>query len=105
MTYKMSFWFEYGGHCLWSANDKSREKFGYAVDNRCLPVSHSLFEELNSMEREFRSYLNWEDPSGPSTWTTEHKADFCIRADKLYQKLVAELGVEFEIINEQNNLI
>lgn len=50
----MNFWFEHGGHCLWPANDKSREKFGYAVDNSCLPVSRSLIEEMNDMELEFR---------------------------------------------------
>ena len=55
MTYKMNFWFEHGGHCLWSANGRSREKFGYAVDNSCLPVSRSLLEEMNDMECEFHS--------------------------------------------------
>lgn len=104
MTYKMNFWFEHGGHCLWSANDRSREEFGYAVDNSCLPVSYSLLEEMNDMECEFHSYLNWSDPAGPSPWTAEHKVDFCSRAWELYKKLAAELGDEFEIIYAQNVL-
>ena len=100
----MSFWFEYGGHCLWSANDRSRERFGNAIDNSRLPVSPLLLKELNDMEHEFQSYLNWDDPAGPSPWTDEHKTDFCIRANELYQNLVSDLGDEFEIINEQNYL-
>ena len=101
----MNFWFEHGGHCLWSANNRSREKLGYAVDNNLLPVSHSLLEEMNDMEREFHSYLNWSDPAGPSPWTAEHKADFCSRAMVLYKKLTAELGDDFMITYAQNDLL
>ena len=40
--YKMKYWFEWGGTCLWSANDAARKKFGYDVDEQKLPISRKL---------------------------------------------------------------
>ena len=40
--YKMKYWFEWGGTCLWSANDAARKEFGYAVDEQKLPISATL---------------------------------------------------------------
>lgn len=33
--YKMKYWFEWGGTCLWSANDAARKEFGYAYEIVC----------------------------------------------------------------------
>ena len=36
--YKLHFWFEHGGICLWGLNDNTKNKYGYAVSNKDLPI-------------------------------------------------------------------
>ena len=38
----MKYWFEWGGTCLWSANDAAKKEFNYAVDEQKLPISAKL---------------------------------------------------------------
>ena len=98
--YVLKYWFEHGGACLWSANDAAKEEFGYAIDNERLPISKELVSELELLENEYYGYLDWEYPPDPSPWSTEQKIGFVNRANKLYMKLLSELGSDFEIINE-----
>ncbi len=44
--YKFKYWFEWGGTYLWSANDEARYEFGYAVDEKNLPIFKNLIRYL-----------------------------------------------------------
>lgn len=98
--YILKYWFEHGGTCLWSTNDLAKNKFDYAIANEKLPISKSLIKELYALEEEYHGYLDWEYPPNPSPWTENQKSDFKYRANKVYHKLLSELGIEYEIINE-----
>jgi len=99
MKYKLKYWFEHGGGCLWSKNEEASAKYGYPVVLERLPISEKLIGELYQLEKEYGSYLNWSDPASPSPWTEEHKRDFLSRAQKVHVALVAELGEDFDVIS------
>jgi len=80
-------------------NDEAKEKYGYPIENDRLPISEGLINELNSLEVEYATYLDWSCPSNPSLWTEEHKADFVCRATSVYRKLKDELGADFQLEN------
>lgn len=86
-------------------NDKAKEKFGYAIDSGLLPISEGLKHEINILEKEHGTYLNWDCPQDPSTWFEEHKEDFCARSTAVYEKLKTELGSRFNLVNEVRNSI
>lgn len=99
--YVLKYLFDYGaGVCLWSVNDLAKRKFNYPIENCELPISKSLGEEIDRLIVEYDTSLNWDYPPDPSPWTTEQRNDFKYRANIAYQKLLLELGDEFEILNE-----
>ena len=98
--YELRFWFEHGGYCLWGMNDNAEKEYGYAIKNETLPISENLINELNSLNDEYATYLDWDEPQNPSPWTEEHKVDFLNRATVAYKKLKCELGSDYEVINE-----
>lgn len=100
LKYVFKYWFEHGGTCLWSMNDDARNKFGYAMDNKKLPISKALVDELYALETEYHGYLDWDYPPAPSPWKLKQKNEFKNRANEAHLKLKLELGSNFEIINE-----
>ena len=98
--YELRFWFEHGGTCLWSKNDLARKKHGYAVDFYALPISRRLMAELEALENEYRTILDWSAPQNPLLWDTEKKQDFVDRATAVCNKLKAELHDDYLIENE-----
>lgn len=98
--YKLKYWFEHGGICIWGANTAAKDKYGYAIETVSLPISSSLIETLNSLEEEYTTYLDWEYPPNPSPWTEEHKQDFIKQATKAYKKLCEELGEAYVVENK-----
>lgn len=103
--YQLRFWFEHGGPCIWGMNDKTKRKYGYAIKSDSLPISINLANEINNLEEEYGTYLDWSSPQRPSSWTKEQKIDFINRANLVYNKLKNELGTKFEIINEIDKCI
>lgn len=97
--YRLKFWFEHGGICIWAANDKSKAEYGYAINNDLLPISGELVSLLNSLEEEYHTYLDWEYPPNPSPWSTENKNDFIVRATEAYNNLCKELGESYIVEN------
>ena len=69
--YELRFWFEHGGTCLWSKNDEAREKYGYAVDFYALPISSQPMNELESLENEYSTILDWAVLQNPLLWDEE----------------------------------
>jgi hypothetical protein len=103
--YKLKYWFEYGGICIWGVNAASKDKFGYAIETISLPISDSLIEMLNKLEEEYHSYLDWDYPPNPSPWTEEHKQDFIRRATNAHERLCKELGENYEVENEVTSCV
>lgn len=101
--YIIRFWFEHGGICLWSANTTAHDKYGYPIENKKLPISSELIDKLNNLEAEYHTYLDWDYPPNPSSWSKEHKEDFIKRATNVYDILCNELGYEYEVINDVRN--
>jgi hypothetical protein len=58
-----------------------------------------LVNELNNLEQEYISYLDFNYPLNPSPWTEKHKLDFVNRATLAFEKLKKELDSDFEIEN------
>ena len=103
--YKIKFWFEHGGVCLWGDNDKTEEKYGLVIEPQDLPISDYLKNQLEDLMDEYGTYLDWDAPQNPSPWSIEHKQDFVNRATEVYKKLKDELSEDFEIINEAHNSV
>ncbi|MBD5144940.1 MAG: hypothetical protein HDT21_03355 [Ruminococcus sp.] len=101
--YVIRFFFEYGcvGDCLWCGNDAARDKFDVdPIEFDKLNLSEKLKAALTQLSDEFQSSLDWEYPPYPSPWTKEHWENFNSRTNDVYDRLVSELGSNFEIINE-----
>lgn len=98
--YRLKFWFEHGGNCIWASNDKANAEYGYAINSNSLPISNELVSLLNSLENEFYTYLDWVYPPNPSPWSEDHKKDFIDRATVAYNNLCKELGEIYIIEND-----
>ena len=105
MKYKLKYWFEHGGGCLWSENEVTKARFGYPVAIEKLPLTSETVKRLYQLEEEYSSYLNWDDPASPSLWTKEQKSDFLCRAQKIQMDLVKELGDDYEIMSEVSSCV
>ena len=100
--------FDWGsGVCLWSSNDEAKEKFGdYPIEDlEKLPVSAELRRELGYLITEHDKALDWDDPGGDLLWNDQQIADFKLRAAQAYERLVRELGNDFEVELKENGLI
>jgi len=103
--YKLKFWFEHGGGCLWSVNDAAREKYGYYIDTKSLPLSKSTQDKINDLELVYGTFLDWDNPQEPSKWPEEQKLDFIKKSTELYHILSDELGQDYEISNNVGSCV
>ena len=92
--YQIRFFFEWGGDYLWPI---SNDKFTFTtfavdpIDPRSLGVPEQLCEQLDSLCDEYQTSLDWNNPSGPSTWTFDHHLDFERRTKQAYEELANTL--------------
>jgi hypothetical protein len=100
-VYVLRFFFDYGGTCLWAANDLARERFGYPVELSELPIPDDLRHELQLAGERFDTSLNWDNPAGPSPWSKEDSEQFTELTDCLLDRLRVALGPSFEIRDER----
>lgn len=85
------FFFDWGtNQCLWDHE-------GLMNLDR-LGISEPLCLTLKNMGDEMQSALNWDDPTAPSPWSPERRADFARRARNAYEQLCKELNGRYEII-------
>ncbi|MBO5211317.1 MAG: hypothetical protein J6B80_05245 [Clostridia bacterium] len=86
--------FDYcAGSCIWGMNGEgllSLEKF---------PISNKLKNKIEELSNEFDSILNWDDPAAGFVWSKEQIADFRLRANAVYDELVAALGEDYTVEN------
>ena len=97
--YKMKYWFEWGGTCLWSANDAAIEEFDYAVDEQKLPISRKLKNLLWYLQAYHENMMDMDNAPDDSPWWTEEDTIMFDKKKKIaYEQLCQELGEEYEIV-------
>ena len=103
--YKLRFFIEWGGNCLWpdSTDKDTYEKYDVGpLLPKDLGCSDDLCRELDALEEEYQTALDWEYPPDPSPWSEEHFFDFFQRLRCAYVKLCKELEYNFEITYSMN---
>ena len=103
--YLLLFWFEHGGICIWGKNEATKEKYGYAIESNELPLSKELINILDNLELSYARSLNWASPLEPAPWTKDERDMFRKEANEAYDRLIKELGPDFEIINDIESCI
>lgn len=97
----MRFFFDAGsGTALWAANPRDRELLGYAVDNRQLPVSQALRDDLTALVAKYDTSLNWDYPPAPGPWREPQCRQFNEAVHQAIERLNAELGPGWEVRDE-----
>jgi hypothetical protein len=99
--YVLRFFFDYGGTCLWAANDAARARFGYAVDPADLPIADELKGAVIRACGRFDTSVDWEYPPAPSPWSKQEWEQFDCAAARLLDQLRAALGATFEVRDER----
>ena len=102
MRYRFRFWFQWGCGddycpCLWSCDDYTKERFGYAADINDLPLSDELKQLIFDLGIKHDAALDWDYPPVPLLWTKEEEDEFYKGAHEAYDRLTKELGSEYEI--------
>jgi hypothetical protein len=98
--YQLSYRFDAGsGICLWATNDEAREKFGYPVDLRVLPISHDTIARGRALIDRFDSFINWDDPAGRSPWSITEFESFEADSIEFFSLLRNALGLDFDVLD------
>ncbi len=98
--YILRFFFDAGsGVCLWSGNEVTNSKYGYAIAFADLPLSESAIKEGEELVQLYDNSIDWEYPVNPSVWATEEKNNFTIRVEQFINLLQKELGSSFFVQN------
>ena len=99
--YALRFYFDPGsGNCLWSACAASRERFGYPVSARQLPLPRATRERIAQLVDWYDTSVDWEYPAGPSLWDAAEAERFARAARHLLSVLRVQLGPDFVIHDE-----
>lgn len=99
--YALRFFFDPGsGICLWAACPEARERFGYPIEPRQLPLPRAVRERINELVDWYDTSVDWEYPAGPSLWDDAEQERFTRAARQLLAVLRAQLGPDFEIRDE-----
>jgi hypothetical protein len=102
--YVLRFFFEWGGSCLWAADDAARARLGYPVELSKLPIPEELRADLLQAEERFQTWYAPNDPAGPTPWTEEECEQFDELTDNLLARLRDALGSTFKMRDERLNL-
>lgn len=101
--YVFKYWYEWGGTCLWSANDTTIDEFDYAVDEQQLPISRKLKNLLWYLQAYHENMMDMDEaPLGSPWWTEEDTIMFNKKKKFVYEQLCKELGEEFEVLYCEN---
>jgi len=103
--YSIRFFFDYGGFCLWSGNEKTTAKFGSPIHPEKLPLSPETIRRVRELCDWFDRSLNWDYPPDPGPWRQEECDRFNRAAKQLFATIRTELGEAFEMHNEQPDLM
>lgn len=104
--YELRFFFDASaGVCIWSSNDAARDRFGYAIDARCLPLPENTWRRVRYVCAWFDTSLDWDYPPGPSPWDAAVRSRFNTEAQYLLNLLRDQLGSEFEVADESGTAL
>jgi hypothetical protein len=102
--YKLRFFFEWGGGCLWSGNDAATSDFGYGpldTTDTKLPLSAETVRRCGQMADWHDTALNQAYPPDPGPWRLHECDRFNEAVRHLLATIRAELGDQFECIDQQ----
>lgn len=92
------------GVCLWSEDEATKARFGYAVDHRDLGLAPDVVEAIDRLITDYDASIDWDDPgaaarAGPGATTTGHEAGapFSERIRDLVLRLGQALGPDFDL--------
>lgn len=92
------------GVCLWSQDEATKERFGYAVDHRELGLAPEVVEAIDRLIADYDASIDWNDPAasdpdgfGPTLSGYEAGAPFRERTRDLAGRLAQLLGPEFAL--------
>ncbi len=89
------------GVCLWSGDDATNARHGFAIDAADLPLSAYTQRWLQHLIAWYDTSLNWDDPAGDSLWSAEEQARFQQAAQEGVTRLRHELAsAGYEVCDE-----
>jgi hypothetical protein len=104
--YRLRFFFDPRGEpCLWAGNEAALLAYGYPVETEKLPLSENVHRRLNYLCAWYATSIDWDYPSGPSPWDEQERARFAAEVSRFLPVLRAELGPDYEIVDETGKLI
>ena len=99
--YRAAFFFDCGsGYCLWSADDRTRDRFDYPIEHDELPLSSAVIAKLTELCDRVDRSLNWDYPPDPGPWRQDECDRFNADVADVIARLRAELGAAWEIEDE-----
>ena len=102
MKPRLRFVFDYGCNPLWSTDDITNEKFGYHIDDLSkLGLSNKTIKLAEHCSDMFYNYLNPVYQGFPSFWSGRMYAFFQFSIKRLFDQIGNEIGMEYEIQNEE----
>ena len=99
--YVLRFAFDFGsGICLWGMNQAARERFGYPIDDRDLPLPATICQRVRFILAWYDTFLDWDNAPEMSCWWPREQAAFNAAGQELLTLLREHLGPDFEIIDK-----
>ena len=101
---KIRFFFEWQCTPFWSGNDDTTKRFGYSIQPENLPLSPEIINSSYELANWHDGALNKDYPPDPSPWRQEECDRFNAAVNQLFASISAELGEDFELVYQQNEL-
>ena len=93
---KLRYFFDWSGDYLWSADEQAHDRFGYPADVDRMPFSaetRKMAREIGGLFVEFSGMTDGDQRA-------KREAEFRTAGEALYERIVAELGPDFTVLNE-----
>jgi hypothetical protein len=84
---------------LWLDSPDDQARWGQPADVTLLPISDNLRHELHALGAWYDTSLDFTDPQGPCPWTLDEHQRFAKAVRQTLQRLRAELGQTWDIID------
>jgi len=98
---KFRYFFDPGaGVCLWAADPEARERYGYGIDFKELPLNSDTRMDGARLLAWFDRSIDWSNPRGETVWGEEEQQQFRAESQRFLVTLKSELGSNVEIIDE-----
>ncbi|HEX5597343.1 MAG TPA: hypothetical protein VFX61_15200 [Micromonosporaceae bacterium] len=92
------------GGLLWATGVHDQRTWGHPVQLDALPITPALRDELSRLVEWYDTSLNWDYPLDPGPWRESECREFSAAVRRAMQRLRTELGAEWEILDEFEEL-